>query len=180
MACFLEYDGEKTFQSYKKEFRLRDSPPAAGRASDIFHSAAVRSPGGFYTIGKELSYRIKNRLATLYAGTQAAGFLHTYSLWCSTNPPVICTALSGNASFAQAFSGFISVRHSGRPFMLSVYPILFLKTSCFYGKITNTGFSAGNPGPHGADRPPYYSLCPSSARCTSPSARISSACSCVI
>ena len=43
----------------QKESRLRDSPPAAGRASDIFHSAAVRSTGGFYTIGKELSYRIK-------------------------------------------------------------------------------------------------------------------------
>ena len=43
----------------QKESRLRDSPPAAGRASDIFHSAAVRSTGDFYTIGKELSYRIK-------------------------------------------------------------------------------------------------------------------------
>ena len=43
----------------QKESRLRDSPPAAGRASDIFHSAAVRSTGDFYKIGKELSYRIK-------------------------------------------------------------------------------------------------------------------------
>jgi len=32
---------------------------AAGRVSDIFLSAAVRSTGGFYTIGNEISYRIK-------------------------------------------------------------------------------------------------------------------------
>ena len=45
---------------YKKESRLRDSSPAAGRVSDIFHSAAVRSTGGFYTIGNEISYCIRN------------------------------------------------------------------------------------------------------------------------
>ena len=43
----------------EKEFRLRNSPPAAGRASGIFLSAAVRSPQSvFYFIGA-LSYEIK-------------------------------------------------------------------------------------------------------------------------
>ena len=32
---------------------------AAARVSDIFLSAAVQSTGGFYTIGNEMSYRIK-------------------------------------------------------------------------------------------------------------------------
>ena len=55
-------------ERHEKESRLRDSPPAAGRVSDIFHSAAVRSTGGFYTIGNEISYRIKKRLKPCSSG----------------------------------------------------------------------------------------------------------------
>ena len=49
-----------------KEFRLRNSPPAAGRASGIFLSAAVRSPRSVvYFIGA-LSYEIKKGFVNLF------------------------------------------------------------------------------------------------------------------
>ena len=52
----------------EKEFRLRNSPPAAGRASGIFLSTAVRSPRSvFYFIGA-LSYEIKNSSCLSRAG----------------------------------------------------------------------------------------------------------------
>ena len=47
--------------SIRKNPALQDSPPAAGRASDIFLSAAVRSTGGFSATGKFLSGRRKKR-----------------------------------------------------------------------------------------------------------------------
>ena len=57
----------------EKEFRLRNSPPAAGRASGIFLSTAVRSPRSvFYFIGA-LSYETKN--SRDYPGCFLAGYL---------------------------------------------------------------------------------------------------------
>ncbi|MBS5521566.1 MAG: hypothetical protein KHX56_04765, partial [Clostridiales bacterium] len=49
--------GNEVSYSTRKNPALQDSPPEAGRASDIFHSAAVRSKAElFYLIGNEVSY----------------------------------------------------------------------------------------------------------------------------
>ena len=53
----------------KKNPALQDSPPAAGRTSDIFHSAAVRSSRSVFISRKAISYEIEK--APVPKGTEA-------------------------------------------------------------------------------------------------------------
>ena len=56
-------------ESMKKNPALQDSPPAAGRTSDIFHSAAVRSSRSVFISRKAISYEIEK--APVPKGTEA-------------------------------------------------------------------------------------------------------------
>ena len=68
----FEYDVKVLTKSYKKESRLRDSPPAAGRLGDIqpYRRSAIL-PEGFYRIGRTL----------LYDKKRATVWLHTITLF---------------------------------------------------------------------------------------------------
>ena len=52
-SFYQEFDGSRTFLLYKKESCLQDSPPAAGRFSDIIplRRSAILPEGLFYVIG---------------------------------------------------------------------------------------------------------------------------------